>query len=526
MTTIGEEAFYGNPLENISIPSSVKKIGRGAFRQTSIKSVIIPEGTIFEDAFDAGVEISIKKFPTDIKLTSNIIPENIEENATAALLSTLHPDSGETFIYKLVEGCGDASNNNFSIIGNQLKTNKKFDHEFKSSHSIRLQTMDSDGLTFEKSVTISVGDINESPDDISISTLKIDENIAEGSTIATLSSEDPDSEDTHIYSLVSDNKNTDNQRFFIYENQLKINTAPDYETKSSYSIRLKTEDTGGLSFEKSFVLTVNDLDEFPGSTDSGGGGSSSSGGVGSGSSSGGGGGGGSSSGGGGGGGGGGSSSTTSESVTTPEANPAPEEIPVDDPTTTTPQAETSETQKQVVDGTIQSIDMEAIKPIKVSTFALTKSIQVGREEVEILIVGTKKKDKITGSSEGEVLAGGEGKDVLSGGDGADGFLFQNPEGFGKKEADKITDFDADEGDSVLVDKEVFDLGRKVKFKSVTGKKAAKKASKSNKEFVYDGNKGLLYFNENGKAKGWGDDGGLFTKLIGAPALGASDFTIV
>ena len=83
-----------------------------------------------------------------------------------------------------------------------------------------------------------------------------------------------------------------------------------------------------------------------------------------------------------------------------------------------------------------------------------------------------------------------------------------------------------EGDSVLVDKEVFDLGGKVKFKSVTGKKATKKASKSNKEFVYDDNKGLLYFNENGKAKGWGDSGGLFTKLIGAPELRASDFTIV
>ena len=163
---------------------------------------------------------------------------------------------------------------------------------------------------------------------------------------------------------------------------------------------------------------------------------------------------------------------------------------------------------------------------KVKAFELSQPISIQDVDVNVIIAGTKKKDKITGSSEGEVLAGGEGKDVLSGGEGADGFLFQNPEGFGKEEADKITDFDADEGDSVLVDKEVFDLGRKVKFKSVTGKKATKKASKSNKEFIYDGNKGLLYFNENGKAKGWGDDGGLFTKLIGAPELGASDFTIV
>ena len=61
---------------------------------------------------------------------------------------------------------------------------------------------------------------------------------------------------------------------------------------------------------------------------------------------------------------------------------------------------------------------------------------------------------------------------------------------------------------------------------MTGKKAIKKASKSNKEFVYDDKKGLLYFNADGKEKGWGDDGGLFAKLIGAPELSGSDFTIV
>jgi len=174
---------------------------------------------------------------------------------------------------------------------------------------------------------------------------------------------------------------------------------------------------------------------------------------------------------------------------------------------------------------INSID-DIVTLKEVTTFELIDQMRVRNKKVEILIVGTKTKDKIIGSSEREVLVGGEGKDVLSGGDESDGFLFQHREGFGKKEADRITDFDADEGDSILVDKEVFDLGRKVKLKSVTGKKASKKASKSNQEFVYDDNNGLLYFNENGKAKGWGDDGGLFAKLIGAPALSASDFTIV
>ncbi|RNC87508.1 MAG: calcium-binding protein [Synechococcus sp. YX04-3] len=156
---------------------------------------------------------------------------------------------------------------------------------------------------------------------------------------------------------------------------------------------------------------------------------------------------------------------------------------------------------------------------------MKEPILIGNQSVETLFVGTNKKDKITGSSEGDVLAGGVGKDVLKGGGGADGFLFNQPNEYGKKKADKIKDFDSDEGDSILVDKEVMGLGKKIKLKIVTGKKASKKAATSKMDFVYDGKKGLLYFNENGKEEGWGD-GGLFAKLHGAPDLVASDFTIV
>ena len=60
---------------------------------------------------------------------------------------------------------------------------------------------------------------------------------------------------------------------------------------------------------------------------------------------------------------------------------------------------------------------------------------------------------------------------------------------------------------------------------VKTKKELKTSSKGIEDFVYDEKKGLLYFNENGKEKGWGD-GGLFVKLQGAPELGTNDFTIV
>lgn len=154
--------------------------------------------------------------------------------------------------------------------------------------------------------------------------------------------------------------------------------------------------------------------------------------------------------------------------------------------------------------------------------------------LDLVITGNFEKNKIIGSSSGEIIdGGGASKDILIGGKEADAFMFTNPigisngvsYGFGKKQADLIKDFDPDEGDFLLVDKDVFGLGKKIKIKVVTGKKSSKKAATSKKDFIYDDKKGLLYFNENGEEKGWGD-GGLFVKLKGAPELAASDFTIV
>ena len=162
----------------------------------------------------------------------------------------------------------------------------------------------------------------------------------------------------------------------------------------------------------------------------------------------------------------------------------------------------------------------------ITTAELANPIALKKGDIKKLIIGSKKKDKITGTYYDEILAGKDGKDILTGKGGFDGFLFDTPNSMGKKHADVIKDFDSVEGDSILLGKGIFDIGNKVTLKTVTGKKQAKKASRGNNTFIYDDNKGLLYFNENGKAKGWGDDGGLFTKLIGAPELDASDLISV
>ena len=115
--------------------------------------------------------------------------------------------------------------------------------------------------------TIISGDdivsLNQAPKDIILSNEDFFENIDVGSVVATLSTTDSDADDTHTYSLVSGDGDIDNSAFTIDGDQLKIFDSPDFEAKSSYSVRLQTKDSGGLTFEKTFTLTVNDLEEGP-----------------------------------------------------------------------------------------------------------------------------------------------------------------------------------------------------------------------------------------------------------------------
>lgn len=104
--------------------------------------------------------------------------------------------------------------------------------------------------------------LNHAPTDISLSASSIAENNAVGDVIGSLSTTDQDAGNTFTYSLVSGTGSTDNASFSITDANLKAGIAFDYETKSSYSIRVRTTDQGGLYFEKVFTITVTDVFEL------------------------------------------------------------------------------------------------------------------------------------------------------------------------------------------------------------------------------------------------------------------------
>ncbi|MBD2141411.1 DUF4347 domain-containing protein [Anabaena sp. FACHB-1250] len=219
-------------------------------------------GLFFETQLTIGVN-NVNETPTNLTLSTSTVAENQIIGTVIGNLSTTDPDTGNTFTYSLVTGDGATDNSLFTISGNQLTTNAVFDFETKNSYSVRLRTTDQGGLSFERQLTIGVSNVNETPTNLTLSNSTVAENQIIGTVVGNLSTTDPDTGNTFTYSLVTGNGATDNSLFTISNNQLTTNAVFDFETKNSYSVRLRTTDQSGLSFEKQLTIGVTDLNETP-----------------------------------------------------------------------------------------------------------------------------------------------------------------------------------------------------------------------------------------------------------------------
>ncbi|MEH1765881.1 MAG: DUF4114 domain-containing protein [Nostoc sp.] len=102
---------------------------------------------------------------------------------------------------------------------------------------------------------IDITAVNDAPTDLELSANTVNDEAPANTAIGTFSSTDPDQNDNFVYSLVSGID--DNNAFTIDGNTLKINNSPDFQTKATYQIRVRTTDDGNLSFEKELTINVN-----------------------------------------------------------------------------------------------------------------------------------------------------------------------------------------------------------------------------------------------------------------------------
>jgi len=236
-------------------------------------------GGLFEEVFTITV-LPDNFAPTDIALSNNSVDENQPAGTTVGMFTTTDVDP-DTHTYTLVDGAGNTDNVQFTIVGDLLKTATVLNFEAAdncitsaSTCSIRVQTDDGNGGTFQESFIINIGDLNDDPTDIALDSQDVDENEPAGTAVGTLATTDEDTADTHTYTLVAGAGDTDNTQFTIVGDELQTDAVLNFEaadncttSASTCSIRVQTDDGNGGMFQESFIIGINDVNDAPVATD-------------------------------------------------------------------------------------------------------------------------------------------------------------------------------------------------------------------------------------------------------------------
>ncbi len=184
-------------------------------------------------------------------------------NSTVLSLSTEDPMFIGVPGFELVSGEGDTGNAYFRIEGTALKLVQPLNLLTSSSISIRIKVSNALGESLEQVFLLDLqGPANTSPTNLVLNVESINENLPAQSVVGVFLTVDPDVGDTFTYQLVAGTGDNDNSTFNINGNQLRTNTAFNFEAKATYKIRVRTTDAGGLSFEKELTINVVDLPEL------------------------------------------------------------------------------------------------------------------------------------------------------------------------------------------------------------------------------------------------------------------------
>ena len=206
---------------------------------------------------------NVNEAPSSVALNPDSIPENASLGTTIGKLITTDIDGDNVFRYEFVTGAGSDDNSLFNILGDELKTNSSFDFDVKKLYTVRVRAIDLGGLSVEQQLFVNITNVNDPPTAIVLSNGSVPENSPIGTVVGSFSTTDSDDGDTHAYSFVSGAGDADNTLFAIVGSTLVTRNVFNFESRNSYSVRIQTEDAGGLKFEQLFPISITNVNETP-----------------------------------------------------------------------------------------------------------------------------------------------------------------------------------------------------------------------------------------------------------------------
>jgi len=231
-----------------------------------------PAGT-FDQQFTISVQDANEQ-PTAINLSASSVQENLPAGTLVGTLSTIDPDSGQTYTYELLDASpacpATVDSSSFDISGSQLLAALPLDYEAHPTLTVCVRSTDNGdpALSFDRPFTITVTDANDAPTSIGLSNDSVAENLPAGQIIGTLSTIDQDAGQSHTYDfadLGAGCSGSDNSLFAIAGAELRSAAAFDYETRSNYSVCIQTSDNGAPAetYARLFTIQVTDVNDPP-----------------------------------------------------------------------------------------------------------------------------------------------------------------------------------------------------------------------------------------------------------------------
>ncbi|MFL5201058.1 MAG: cadherin domain-containing protein [Microvirga sp.] len=195
--------------------------------------------------------------PRNVSLSVNSVLENVKIGEDIGNLSATDLE-GKALEFSLVDDAGGL----FGIAGTSLKLKGKLDYETAVSHKIRLKVSDADGHVIFKDFSIGVRNVDEGPENISISKSIISETAEVGTRVGTLSAVDPEGGGI-TYNLIGN----PGGYFKLMDGKLTLAKALDYEKVQSRIITVEAKDSTGQSATQTIKIDVGDVTESKVGTD-------------------------------------------------------------------------------------------------------------------------------------------------------------------------------------------------------------------------------------------------------------------
>ncbi|HRF02664.1 MAG TPA: VCBS domain-containing protein, partial [Pirellulaceae bacterium] len=122
---------------------------------------------------------------------------------------------------------------------------------------------DTAGQTSTTQVTITITGANDAPHDLATTGLTVQENVANGTTVGTITASDVDSGDTRSFSLVD----SAGGRFAINPTTGVVTVANasllNFESQTSHVITVRVTDAVGATYDEQFTVSVTNANEGP-----------------------------------------------------------------------------------------------------------------------------------------------------------------------------------------------------------------------------------------------------------------------